>query len=156
MLHEMLIMLLQVSGGGEVPQIEERVSTGQMHTNQRTSKREHARTHSSCSNGYSTNSVNGNGSSNNNGSGSMAGTQTQTQTNRCMQTRRPARGRAGKCKTTAAAVAVAMTTTSAAAAAATVAAAAATVAAAAATTAAATTRQQQQWYIPVPPPPGCE
>ena len=78
MLHEMLIMLLQVSGGGEVPQIEERVSIGQTHTNQRTSKREHARTHSSCSNGYSTNGVNGNSSSNNMAAaGAAAGEQQQ-------------------------------------------------------------------------------
>ena len=34
-------MLLQVNGAAEVPQIEQRVSTGWMHANQRTSKSAH-------------------------------------------------------------------------------------------------------------------
>ena len=37
-------MLLQVSGGAEAPQIEQRVSTGQAHANQRTSKSMHIHT----------------------------------------------------------------------------------------------------------------
>ena len=37
----MLIMLLQVSGGAEVPQIEQRASTGWTHVNWRTSENVH-------------------------------------------------------------------------------------------------------------------